>query len=83
MTIYNKYILTVAILLSVTTVILIALAQNSLKIYYITYIIEALITTELFIYFSAKAKRSLQPVVSVLFVCFLAVLTLEIINILA
>jgi len=81
--IYNRYILTITILLLVTTVVLAALGQNSLKFYYILYLVEALIVTELYVHFSAKARHELNLVSSVLLVGFLAVLSLEIIKILA
>ncbi len=54
MKIYNSYILSTALLLLLTTVILVALGQNSIDIYYSIYIMEALILTELYVYFSAN-----------------------------
>jgi len=60
--IYNSYILIIAVLLLLTTVILVAIGQNSLDIYYTIYIIEALIVTELYVYLNAKARRGLTMV---------------------
>jgi hypothetical protein len=82
MKIYNNYILTIAILLLLTTVILVATGQNSLNIYYTVYIIEALIITELYVYFNAKACRRLNLVSAILFGGFLVIAFVEIINIL-
>lgn len=83
MKIYNRYILTVALLLLLTTVILIAAGQNSLDIYYTTYIIEALIVTELYVYFNSKARRGLTYVSTLLFGGFAITLCLQVLKILA
>lgn len=80
MKIYNNYILTTAIALLVTTIILAATGQNTLSLYYTIYIIEAFIITELYIHFSAKAKRGLSQISFILFGGFLAVVSLEIIK---
>ena len=66
MKIYNRYILTVALIILLTTVILIATGQNSLDIYFTVYVIEALITTELYAYFNNKARRGLTTVSTIL-----------------
>jgi len=81
--IYNSYILIITILLLLTTVILVALGQNSLDIYYTIYITEALIVTELYVYFNAKARRGLNLVTYILFGGFLGILALRVVNILA
>ncbi len=82
MKIYNSYILTIAILLLLTTIILVAAGQNSLDIYYTIYILETLIVTELYIYFNAKAHRGLNFVSAVLFGGFLLILSVQVIKIL-
>jgi len=81
--IYNDYILIVAIALLLTTIILVAAGQNSLDVYYSMYIIEALIVTELYVYFNAKARRGLNLVSSLLFGGFLVIVSLQVIRILA
>ncbi len=82
MKIYNNYILIVAILFLLTTIILVATGQNSLDIYYTVYIIEALIVTELYVYFNAKARRGLNLVSAILFAGFLFIVALQVIKIL-
>lgn len=82
MKIYNSYILIIAVLLLLTTVILVATGQNSLGIYYTVYIIEALIVTELYVYFNAKARRGLNLVSTILFGGFLVVVSLQVIRML-
>lgn len=83
MKIYNSYIFITALLLLLTTIILIVTGQTSLEVYYITYIIEALIITELYVYFNTKARRGLNIVSTVLFGGFLLIVSLEVIKILA
>jgi hypothetical protein len=83
MKIYNRYILTVALVLLLTTVILIAVGQISLDIYYTVYVIEALIITELYVYFNSKARRGLTLVSTMLFGGFLIALCFQVFKILA
>lgn len=80
MKIYNSYILIITLLLLLTTVILTAIGQNSLEVYYSIYIIEALVVTELYVYFNARARRGLSLVSAVLFGGFLLVISLEVIK---
>ncbi len=83
MKIYNRYIITVAILLLLTTVILVATGQNSLESYYITYVIEALIVTELYVHLNSRARRGLNQVSIMLFLGFVIVLSLQVLRLLA
>jgi len=75
--VYNSYILIVASLLLLTTVIMVVLEVNSLDGYYTAYIIEALIVTELYVYFNAKARRGLNLISAVLFGGFLVIVFLQ------
>jgi len=82
MRIYNSYILVVASLMLVTTVILAAYGTASLDVYYTLYVVEALIVTELYVYFNSRARRGLTVVSTVLFAGFLIVVLSTILNIL-
>ena len=82
MKIYNNYILIVAILFLLTTIILVAIGQNSLGIYCTVYAIEALAVTELYVYFNARARRGLNFVSAILFAGFLFIAASRVINIL-
>jgi hypothetical protein len=82
MKIYNSYILVTALLLLLTTIILIAMGQTLLGIYYTVYLLEALIVTELYIFFNAKARRGLTFISAILFVGLLLAASLEVIKIL-
>jgi len=83
MRMYNRYVLTIALTLLLTTVILIATGQNSLDIYYTIYVIEAFIVTELYAYFNNKARRGLTLVSTMLFGGFVIVLFFQALKILA
>ena len=80
MKIYNRYFITVAIVLLSTTVILISAGQTSLDIFYSLYVIEALIVTELFVYFNKKSRRVLNMVGVLLFGGFGIVLCLQVLK---
>ena len=82
MKIYNSYILVVASLLLLTTVILAAYGVASLDVYYTLYVIEALIVTELYVYFNSSARRSLTVVSTVLFAGFVVIMASAVLNIL-
>ncbi len=82
MRLYNRYILTIVLLLLLTTVILMATGQNSLDVYYTIYVIEALIITELYVYFNNKARRGLTLVSTVLFGGFIIAFGLQVLKIL-
>lgn len=80
MKIYNRYFVTVAIVLLSTTVILIAAGQTSLDIFYSIFVIEALIVTELFVYFNKKSRRVLNIVGVMLFGGFGIVLCIQVLK---
>lgn len=82
MKIYNRYILTVAICLLLSTVFLIATGQNSLDTYFTVYVIEALVITELYVYLNNKARRGLIYVSTLLFGGFALVLFFQIFRLL-
>jgi uncharacterized Tic20 family protein len=58
------------------------MGQNALDVYYTIYIIVALVVTELYVYFNAKARRGLNLVSAILFGGFLVIVSLEVIKIL-
>ena len=83
MRVYNRYVLTVAIVLLLSTVALIAAGQESLSIYYSVYVIGALIVTEMYVYFNRKIRRGLHSVSIILLVGFVIVLGIQILKALA
>lgn len=83
MRLYNRYIITIATLLIVTTAILTAFGVNSLAIYYVIYIIEAFIVTELYRQFSPRARRGLNIVSIILLGGFVPIIVLQFVKLLA
>jgi hypothetical protein len=82
MIVYNRYILTIAVVMLLSTVWLIAAGQNSLDVYFTIYVIEALVITELHVYLNSKARRGLIYVSTLLFGGFAFVLFFQILKIL-
>lgn len=82
MKLYNNYIITTAVALLLTTVILIATGQSSLETYCLIYFIETLTITELLSYFNARARRGLNIVGFALLGGFFVIIITHIIKIL-
>ena len=80
MKIYNRYVITVAVVLLVTTLLLIIAGQALLDLYFSIYVIEALIVTELYIYFSKKSRRALNIISILLFGSFAFVFCLQVLE---
>jgi len=76
--IYNRYIASLALLLTLTTVIIAAFGHDRLDIYYTVYVIEALALTELYVYFSPRARRELNMVSGILFAGFMVIVGLAV-----
>ena len=62
---------------------MVAIGQNSLGTFYSVYFIEALVITELFVYFNKKSRRALLVVSTVLFSGFIIVLGFQVMKSLA
>jgi len=80
--IYNRYLLTVSFSLLLTTVILVAIGLSTLEAFYSIYILEALVITELYVYFNSKARRGLTFASIVLFAGFLLAVCFQAVKIL-
>lgn len=78
---YNRYILTVAVLLLLTTVILVARNVDSLEVYYTLYVLETLVATELYGYFNTRARRGLHTISGLLFLGFIAIVLVRVVKI--
>tara|TARA_B100002003_G_C14061633_1_gene511046 strand:- start:767 stop:1036 length:270 start_codon:yes stop_codon:yes gene_type:complete len=81
-TLYNRYILVMALIFCITSVILAVAAVSNLGLGLTIYIIESLLLTELFIYLNPKAKRNLSRVNVILFALFLVLLASKVLEIL-
>ena len=80
MKIYNRYVITVAVVLLVTALLFIIGGQASLDLYFSIFVIEALIITELYIHFSKKSRRALNTIGIMLFGSFAIVLCLQVLK---
>jgi len=80
--IYNRLIISLAIALSSVNVFLAFLGQADISVYFIVNAIAYLIITLLFVYLNPKAKFALNSLSSIIFVVFLVVVTMEVIEIL-
>jgi len=81
--IYNHYIISVTSLLLLSTVILAAIGINSFSVYYVIFVVEALVVTELFIYFNHRVRRGLSAIGFLLFAGVIAVASIEAVKVLA
>ena len=70
MRIYNKYIIILALLFMLSTVILAASGENRLGLYFSAYLIECLVVTLFFAHLNPKARRGLNVVCFGLFIGF-------------
>ncbi len=82
MSIYNRYILTTALILLLTTVVLAATGQDAIDVYYTVYVLEALVVTELYVRLNAKARRSLGLASTMLAGGFAIIIVLQLIRLL-
>ncbi len=78
MRIYDIYIYSLALFLTLTTVILAAFGESRLDVYFTAYLIETLVLTELYIHLNPRARRGLSVVSVILFAGFIGIITLAI-----
>ncbi len=82
MTIFNRYLLTLAALFALSTTILAGYGQSKLDAYFTVYVIEYLIATLFFVYLAPRARRLLDTMGYVLFAGFMVIVLLKVIEIL-
>ncbi len=82
MTLYNRYILIMALTFSITVLALAISAVADIGLCITIYVIESLILTELFIYLNPRAKSNLSRVNILLFALFLMLVVVKVIEIL-
>ena len=82
MTLYNRYLLSLASLFGLSTAVLASYGQARLDAYLTTYILEYLITTILFVYIEPKARKLLDGFGYVLLASFLTLVVVKVIGIL-
>lgn len=82
MTVYSRYLLTVAVVLPISTVVLAAYSVQQLDAYLSLYVLEYLVISVLFAYVHPRGKRVLDGVGIVLFMGFLAIVAVKVADIL-
>jgi hypothetical protein len=82
LSLYNRYVLTISLVLLLSTVLMIAFDLDNLQVYFTVYVFEALVISELYVYFNRKARRALSYVSGLLFGGFVIAVCLQIFNML-
>ena len=82
MRIYNRYLTTLALLFTAATVLLASYGQQALDLYFSIYLIEYLAATLVFAYLSPGARHLLNLLGLILFVGFLGIVAIKVVEIL-
>ncbi len=83
MKIYNRYILALALVFCIVDGLMLASGHDSLDAHFAVLVIASLITTLVFVHFSAKAKKMLNSIAFSFFTGFLVIVALRIWDIFA
>lgn len=78
MTLYNRYLFTLALLFSLSTAVLAAYGVGRLDAYVTAYVIEYMVTTLLFVSLDPRARRLLDAAGYVLFAGFLVIVAVKV-----
>ena len=82
MTLYSRYLLTIALLFTGTTVLLAAYNQHNLDLYISLYLIEYLAATLVFAQLHPRARQTLNIMGIILFAGFLVIVAMKVLEIL-
>ena len=82
MRIYNRYIISLAFLFILTTVTL-SVSDQSLDVYFSVYLVECLAVTLLFSHINPRARRGLNRIGYVLFVGFLILVAVKVVEVIS
>lgn len=83
MTITDRYVVVLAVLLLGTSVLFAWSGETRVNLFLSVYIIETLAVNQLFVWLSSRARAALHTVERVLVVCFVAMVISEIVRILS
>lgn len=81
MRVYNRYIISLALLLMTTTVALAFAGQDQLDLYFAAYLIECLIVTLLFAHLNRSGRRALGIIGVFLFIGFICIVISRVLGI--
>jgi len=76
--IYNRYILALSISFAIVTVLFAVRGVKNITVYFSVFAIIHLASTTLFVYFNPKARRALVPVTFAVFLGFMSIVILKI-----
>ena len=79
---YNRYLMALAAVLSLSTTVFAAYGVQQLDTYFSLYMIEYLVITMLFAYLHPRARRALDSISYLLFGGFLAIVAAKVVAIL-
>jgi hypothetical protein len=79
---FNKMILTVALVFSIINVFLAFLGQNNIEIYFVANAIAFLLITLLYTYFNPRSRGALNTLSVVIFAGFLVIVAIKVMEIL-
>ena len=82
MRIFNRLIITLAIVFGLVNALLAFLGQNDISVYFVLDAVGFLVITLLYVYLNPRARGALNPVSGVVFTGFLVVVALKVIEIL-
>ena len=82
MILYDRYLATLALLFTTTTVLLAVYSQHKLDLYLSIYLIELLAATLIFAHLHPRARRSLGLISFILFAGFLGIVAMKVLEIL-
>jgi hypothetical protein len=80
--VYDRYLATLALLFTATTVLLAAYSQHPLDLYFSLYLIEYLAVTLVFAYLHPEARRQLSFLGCFLFAGFVVIVAMKVFQIL-
>jgi hypothetical protein len=79
---FNKLILSLGVAFSLINVLLAALGQDDLSVYFIANAVAYLIITLIYVYLNPRARTALNTVSAIIFAGFLVIVTFKVIEIL-
>ena len=81
MRIFNKYIVSLALVSCLINTLLVFFGQNDLEIYFVINLIAYLVITLLYVYFNPRARRTLNTIGIVLFAGFMVIIVIKVMEI--
>ena len=83
MRIYNKYVVSLAVVTCLINTILAFMAEQDIAVYFTVNVIAYLVITLLYVYFNPRARKILNTVGVVFFAGFLVIVTLMAVEVLS